>query len=265
MVATNHYRWDFIGLSTDTKPTPATNERVANGSTFYCSDNSKLYVWYKDQWYEKTVSGGGGGITPVQTIGTSTTDVMSQNATSEMVFADPATGKKVKIGDGCTIDNSLTNAVVIGQNSQIQESSEDSIMIGNGGLCYGANGVAIGKQANAASGGNYGTIAIGYGAVSRSPWEVSIGVGVDTYTSNLLSCVNLGSYSKATRQGEVNISTAGQAGQGYGYNGTDYRVIGGVHDGQLAQDAVTVSQVNSVIDAINTALSVNIPHIGTNS
>ena len=56
-----HYRWDFIGLSTDNKPTPATSEKVTDGSTFYCSDNSKLYVWYKDQWYEKEATGGGGG------------------------------------------------------------------------------------------------------------------------------------------------------------------------------------------------------------
>ena len=57
----NHFRWDFIGLSTDVKPTADTSSKVTDGSTFYCSDNSKLYIWYKDQWYEKTVSGGGGG------------------------------------------------------------------------------------------------------------------------------------------------------------------------------------------------------------
>lgn len=61
MVAQNHFRWDFIGLSTDTKPTPADSEKVTDGSTYYTSDNSKLYVWYKDQWYEKEVEGGGGG------------------------------------------------------------------------------------------------------------------------------------------------------------------------------------------------------------
>lgn len=46
-------RWDFIGLSTDTKPT-ATNSKVTDGSTFYEADTSKLYFWVKDQWYEKT-------------------------------------------------------------------------------------------------------------------------------------------------------------------------------------------------------------------
>mgnify|MGYP007133747520 CR=1 FL=1 len=83
----NHFRWDFIGLSTDEKPTAATSPKVADGSTFYCSDNSKLYVWYKNQWYEKTVSGGGGGgdITVVQTTGQSTTDVMSQKAVTDII------------------------------------------------------------------------------------------------------------------------------------------------------------------------------------
>lgn len=60
MVA-QHYRWDFIGLSTDQKPTPATSEKVVDGSTFYCSDTSKLYVYCKNNWYERKPLGGGGG------------------------------------------------------------------------------------------------------------------------------------------------------------------------------------------------------------
>lgn len=47
-------RWDFIGLSSDTKPTPATSTKVVDGSTFYEADTSKLYFWVNDQWYEKT-------------------------------------------------------------------------------------------------------------------------------------------------------------------------------------------------------------------
>ena len=84
MVA-QHYRWDFIGLSTDTKPTPETSEKVVDGSTFYCSDNSKLYVWCKNQWYEKEVSGGGADINVVQTTGQSTTNVMSQKAVTDII------------------------------------------------------------------------------------------------------------------------------------------------------------------------------------
>lgn len=61
MVTDNHYRWDFIGLSTDVKPTPATSEKVVDGSTFYCSDTSKLYVYCTNNWYERLPLGGGGG------------------------------------------------------------------------------------------------------------------------------------------------------------------------------------------------------------
>lgn len=61
MVTENHYRWDFIGLSTDSKPTPSSSYKVVDGSTYYCADNSKLYVWCDSQWYEKTATGGGGG------------------------------------------------------------------------------------------------------------------------------------------------------------------------------------------------------------
>lgn len=68
MVTDNHYRWDFIQLSTDTKPTPATSPKVADGSTLYTSDDSKLYIWYKNQWYEKTATGGGGGGEVVKTL-----------------------------------------------------------------------------------------------------------------------------------------------------------------------------------------------------
>ena len=131
MVA-QHYRWDFIGLSTDTKPIPDTSPKVVDGSTFYCSDTSKLYVWCQDDWYEKKPLGGGGGtsytagtgiditnntisvdtttiqekltagsnitisdnvisasggsVTPVQNLGTSTTDVMSQDAVSKAIY-----------------------------------------------------------------------------------------------------------------------------------------------------------------------------------
>ena len=47
-------RWDFLGLSTDDKPTPATSTRVVDGSTFLEVNTSKLFFWTKDRWYEKT-------------------------------------------------------------------------------------------------------------------------------------------------------------------------------------------------------------------
>lgn len=56
-----YIRWDFLGLSTDTKPTPTTSEDVTDGSTYYEVDTSKLYVYYGNNWYEKESTGGGGG------------------------------------------------------------------------------------------------------------------------------------------------------------------------------------------------------------
>ena len=50
----NQTRWDFIGLSSEAKPTPATSYKVTDGSTFYEVNTSKLYFWTKDRWYEKT-------------------------------------------------------------------------------------------------------------------------------------------------------------------------------------------------------------------
>ena len=46
-------RWDFIGLSSESKPT-ADNSKVCDGSTFYEADTSKLYFWFGSKWYEKT-------------------------------------------------------------------------------------------------------------------------------------------------------------------------------------------------------------------
>lgn len=46
-------RWDFIGLSTEDKPT-ATSNKVVDGSTFYEADTSKLYIFVQGEWYEKT-------------------------------------------------------------------------------------------------------------------------------------------------------------------------------------------------------------------
>ena len=47
-------RWDFIGLSGDSKPTPATSKLVVDGSTYFEADTSRLYFWTKNQWYRKT-------------------------------------------------------------------------------------------------------------------------------------------------------------------------------------------------------------------
>lgn len=299
MVA-QHYRWDFVGLSTDVKPTPETSEKVVDGSTFYCSDTSKLYVYCTDNWYERKPLGGGGGgggsytageginitddtisvdtttiqkkltagtnvnisdqnvisatdttynnfvgtdgwaagtaglvpapattdagkflkadgtwdtaggggPTVVQTTGTSTTDVMSQNAVTSMVFADPSTNTKIKIGEGTNAGGS--NSITIGAYAK---TLNQSVALGYGAEATGLNGVALGYGAKA-------------GAVN------SIGFA----------------FSNATTQGQMNLQLTG-AQSSNGYNNSAYRLIRGVYDGQQAHDAATVGQITPLSDS----------------
>lgn len=320
MVA-QHYRWDFVGLSTDTKPTPATSEKVVDGSTFYCSDTSKLYVFCKNTWYErKALGGGGGGTTYTAGDGidiTNTTISVDTNTIQEKLTAGTGidiTGSTISAtggGGGDTVystkttsNSSTGGAVYIGnlgtdQTPVLDPSPTDNhykyfwaLPYSNNGASYGQPGngsvnilgsakgnstVAIGLDAGSGSYGckdavmlgsnagigNYG-VAIGSsaGTSQDSQGNVCIGASTGTTASNISNSVALGRTAKATRSGEVNVGATTSA---YGYNSTNYRVIGGVHDGQLANDAVTVGQVNAVIDAINTALSTNIPHIGASS
>lgn len=300
MVNKIHYRWDFVGLSTDTKPTPEESPKVVNGSTYYESDTSKLFVFYKDTWYERKPLGGGGGgssytagdgieisnniisvdtdvvqpkltagtnitidennvisaeggssVNVVQTTGTSITDVMSQQAVSTVLFDDPAGRTRIKIGDRSSVSGS--QAVAIGH--WAHSGSPSTVAIGGASdgttaaSAQGTGGTAVGSGARIEGGtgglvGNFGT-AVGYNA------SIAGAVGG----------VAIGAYSKATEKGQFDISTLATTNTN-GYNNSQYRLLTGLYDGQSAHDAVTVEQVNATIDAINTALSTSIPHIG---
>lgn len=255
----NHYRWDFIGLSTDEKPTPETSEKVVDGSTFYCSDTSTLYVFCKNNWYERKALGDGGGgssinvvqttgtsttdvmsqkavtdalaesggVTPVQTTGTSTTDVMSQNATTSMVFQDPGTNKKIQIGD--TSNSAGIESVAVGAYS------------------YANNwGTAIGTSSRASA----ESIGVGRGATASGIYSVAIGSGAKV--ENIDHSVAIGAKARATRKGEVNVGTGSET---WGYNNTSYCVIGGVHDPVDAHDAATKSYVDTLIAALEARIA----------
>ena len=145
----------------------------------------------------------GGSITPVQTPGASQTDVMSQNAVTSMVFADPS-------------------------------DSTDNIRIGNSNPT-GMFGVNIGGSASQSIttqratniGGGSGVIATGGTAI-----------GNNAYVNNTsyVGSVALGAYSRPTSAGQVHIGTTQTQ---YGYNSTNYRLLSGVHDPVNAHDAAT--------------------------
>lgn len=184
-----------------------------NDDYYYCSaidttdPDNILYTW--------TAFSTGGSITPVQTTGTSTTDVMSQNAVTNVIYSDPANRTKIRIGDG------------------------------------GVNGVEC--------------VSIGKSTYTRGDYSIAIGPRAGSQVTNAPGGVSLGAFAKAGGQGQVSIgleSATPQVKAACGYNGSEYRLITGVYDGQSAHDVATVGQINATIDAINTALSTNIPHIG---
>lgn len=114
-------------------------EDTTNGDLYICTDATNPYVWEE--------VGTGGGPTVAQTTGTSTTDVMSQASTSQMVFPSGF------------------------------ETSKDRIAVGDNAVVSAAKGVAIGQRATSS---HAGSVAIGHGAITHTVGEVSINSAYNT-------------------------------------------------------------------------------------
>ena len=98
-------------------------------------------------------AGGGSGPTVVQSTGTSTTDVMSQNATTSMVFADPSTKNRIQIGSSAYAPNDY-NIALLGS-----ADTATSIAIGSNASATGRGAIALGRSSSASTAGemNIGT------------------------------------------------------------------------------------------------------------
>lgn len=109
-----------------------------------------------------------GGPSVVQTIGTSTTDVMSQNAVRDMIYQPNTTSlplRAIQIGDGTHYSGTVTNGVpiAIGFDAQVAV---------NGGST--GSGVAIGSSSLSS---HDNAVALGYGSVTGRNSELSVGGG----------------------------------------------------------------------------------------
>lgn len=207
-----------------------------------------------------------GGPTVVQTTGTSTTDVMSQNATTSMIFADPATRYKVQIGSATT---SSDYGIGIGYGAG--SYYDYTVAIGYGASVYAANGVAIGRGARSnqqfsvailgTTGATHG-IAIGSGAyggyTGASYGDIAIGVNAIAGRSGqvITDAIALGRGAQATRQGELNI--ADETWPTAAFNGTKYRLISGVYDPQDDHDAATKGYVDTAVAGAGASAFTNI-------
>lgn len=181
-----------------------------------------------------TSTGSGGGGTLYDTIGQNTDGAMTQKAVTDELYAP---------------NNYQTDrtAVRIGWHRASEDSSQPqySVQIGLA-RARGTGSIAI----NAA---NSGTNAA-YAAAS-----VAIGAGAQT-TANATGAVSFGGTVDTAGVFSIQANVSNN-----GYNNSNYRLLTGVYDGQSANDAVNVGQINALIDAINTAASLSIPHIGAGS
>lgn len=188
---------------------------------------------------------GGGGPTVVQTTGTSTTDVMSQDATTKMIFNDPSTKYQIKIGAGSGVGNS--NNVAIGRNATA--AYYNSLAVGGYAWTDANYTTAVGYMAY---GIKEGGTALGYMSSTGNTSTYGTALGAHSNVDGAYNySVALGARSRVTRSGEVNVGTGNGS---YGFNSTQYRVIGGVHDPVDNHDAATKGYVDSLVGDIETAL-----------
>lgn len=257
-MVTQHYRWDFVGLSTDERPTPATSEKVVDGSTYYCSDTSKLYVWCKNSWYERKALGDGGG-------GTTYTAGDGIDITDSTISVDTDTIQpKLTAGENITITDNVISASggsainvvqttgtsttdVMSQKSVTDvfapKNTTDAIFISNpkGDITKPASianySITI-KTSNDTTGAT-GTSAIALSALASGHSSVAIGMNARATERGAIA---LGRYASATHVGEMNIGTSDTSS---GYNSSNYRLLSGVHDPVDAHDAATKGYVDS--------------------
>ena len=221
-------------------------EDTTNGKLYQCTavtpgtdPDPDTYTWTE-------VGAGGSGPTVVQTTGTSQTDVMSQNATTSMIFADPATQYKIKIGAGTSASEG-NDGIEIGHNAAATQVN--ALAIGVSAEATGARSTAVGQACRVRS---HDSVGLG-GATIGSSSDRSVAIGnTSEVSSNALASIALGAYSKATQQGQMDISTLATTNTN-GYNNSQYRLLTGLYDPQSAHDAANKEYVDSAIIQSGTA------------
>ena len=189
--------------------------------------------------------------------GSNTDGAMTQYAATQMIFQDPTNRTKIHVGAG-TVAAQGTDSIGLGVSTKA--TGNTSIAVGHDAEASGSRAIAIGDGSS--SKGSY-SIALGDGSEATTTCAIAIGgqtsSGFHTKATGDTAIAISGGSTPASGAYEFNIGTTSTS---YGYANTNYRLLSGVHDGQGAHDAVTVGQINGLIDAINTATGSNISHIG---
>lgn len=148
-------------------------------------------------------------INVVQTTGTSTTDVMSQNATTSMVYADPETKRYIKISDP---DISASTGVSVGNGRVLGFSGrQESILVGTGLIGTGsgtAGGLVLGQYASATGSrsiriGNSRTSSVGGNTVKSVASGVDSTAIGDDCSARAAGAIAIGGYEAHATQNQT--------------------------------------------------------------
>lgn len=203
----------------------------------------------------------GSPINVVQTTGISTTDVMSQDATTKMLYRD---NNKSDLVVGSSDVQPTADYFFVAHGTL--SNSDRGIVIGAGsghravvgGAGTANDSIAIGKSSNVRRGGS--SIAIGRDSWvdNRSTDGQACGMAIGSFSkvdggnTAIQNAVALGAYSYATQKGQFDISTAnGGAGNALGYNNSQYRLLTGLYDPQNDHDAATKGYVDTAVTPNN--------------
>lgn len=199
--------------------TPTTSTVGTVGQLLEDTTNGKLYQCTAVSGNTYTWTEIGNGPTVVQTTGTSTTDVMSQNAVTGMIYADPGAKLRVQIG-GSAGDDGGNNVVAI--KGTVEGGSGTSAAIA--GTIRGSSRYSFAASGGEVKANSAGAIAIGQSATAQGIGTIALGRG-----------------AKATTQGQFDVGTINSN----GYNNSNYRLLTGLYDPQSDHDAATKGYVDA--------------------
>lgn len=204
-----------------------------------------------------TAGGGGGGGDTVYSDKTT-----SNSTTGGAVYIGDKDASQNVISDPTTTDNHYRYFWALPYNASFDAStaipSNEGINIGgvqgeSAGTSGGAYNVNIGYRSQIGNWKDLCTavgwqakithnycVALGANTQARANYSIAIGYDAQCWQNNSIA---LGKGAYPTRQGELNIGCDNAT----AFNNTNYRVIGGVHDGQNAHDAATYGQLNGRI------------------
>ncbi|UVE56426.1 YadA-like family protein [Burkholderia sp. EMB26] len=160
----------------------------------------------------------------------------SNNSVAIGSFAQTGAGQDYSVAMGSNVQTNGTQAVALGANAQA--NGEYALAVGNNGAqAIGDGSIAVGNAANVRA-GSTNAIAMGTGANVARGVEGAMALGANT-TAGAANSVALGANAFSNRANSVSVGRAGAE-----------RQVVNVAAGTQATDAVNVSQLKGVTDAL---------------